>query len=160
MSSFDGISDGMISEEVVSSMMMASAAREAEIRKRQGHAKLVNELLENLPPDLMIERIKGVLYRNLAILESWQKCEEANAGQDMLAQALFSISTTLGESMKWIAMHNEIDPYAPYGDDTYVIRVQDIVLGIELEEDEEKEFVADPPKRKYDVVERDEDDEL
>jgi hypothetical protein len=147
------IPDGMMA-----AAMMASAAHEAEERKRRGHTKLVNGLLKELPPDLMIERLKGVLYRNLAVVEMWQKSEEANAGQDMLAQSMFNMSTAIGEALKWIAIHNGIDPYQPYGDDTYVIRVQDIVLGIDLDDDEE--YLVTPQKREYDQRVVEDDDEL
>jgi len=156
------IPDGMMPPGMAEAMM-ASAAREADVRKRMGHTKLVNRLLKELPPGLMIERLKGVLYRNLSVVEMWQKSEEANAGQDMLAQSMFNMSTAIGEALKWIAVHNGIDPYQPYGDDTYVIRVQDIILGIELDDDEE-ELVASQG-REYDQrvtrrAEEEEDDEL
>lgn len=156
------VPDGMMPPGMMAAAMMASAAREADERKRMGHTKLVNRLLKELPPDLMIERLKGILYRNLAVVEMWQKSEEANAGQDMLAQSMFNMSTAIGEALKWIAIHNDIDPYQPYGDDTYVIRVQDIVLGIELDEDEEEELVT-PQRREYDQRasrQVEEDDEL
>jgi hypothetical protein len=153
--------DGMMA-----AAMMASAAREAEERKRRGHTKMVNELIQVLPPDLIVERLKGVLYRNLSILESWQKSEEANAGQDMLAQSMFNLATAVGEAVKWIAVHNGLDPYEPYGDDSYVVRVQDIVLGVEIEEDgdeEESEYekeLAPVRKREYHSEQDETDDEL
>jgi hypothetical protein len=157
----DEMMEGMMSPEMMAAAMMASATREAEIRKRRGHIKMVNDLLQELPPELVIERLKGNLYRNLGVLESWQKSEETNAGQDMLASSLFNVATAVGEAVKWIAMHNGIDPYEPYGDDSYVIRVQDLLLGIEFSEgdDEEEEQLATPRKKEYDVV-KEEDDEL
>jgi len=147
-------SEEMSPQDVMAAALMASAAREADSRKRMGHTQKVNELLEMLPPDMIIERLKGSLYRNLGVLEAWQKSEEANAGQDMLAAALFSVATTVGEALKWIAVHNGLNPYEPYGDDSYVIRVQDIVLGIEFSDDESEpgggeESVSPRSKMKY-----------
>lgn len=142
-----------------------SMAEQSDIRKRQGHTRLVNQVLQELPPDLMIERIKGALYRNISIVETWQKCEEANLGQDTIADAAFKLITCLAETIKWIAINNGLDPYEPYGDDSYVVRIQDIVLGIDLEEEES---LVIPPKMEYDnkakvkktKVEHEEDDEL
>lgn len=154
--------------------MMAQAAmqKEVEEQRREAYLEKVNEILRELPPDLMIERLKSVLYRNAGILECWQKSAEANAGQDMLANSLYQMTTAVGEAIKWIANHNELDPYEPYGDDSHVLRVQDIVLGIDLdeqfEEDDDQPMVRrvildQSPRPKYDPsggAEQGEDREL
>ena len=151
---------GGISMDMLKAMSMAE---QSDIRKRQGHIMLVNQLLQELPPELMIERIKGILYRNISIVEIWQKCEEANLGQDMVADATFKLITCLAEAIKWIAINNGLDPYEPYGDDSYVVRIQDLVLGIDLEEEVS---LVTPPKMEYDKKTKvkaeveEEDDEL
>jgi hypothetical protein len=120
---------------------MAAAIREQE----EQHLKMLNESLRSMPPEEMIKRLKGVLWRLVPVLRL-SEMMQLDYGAEVLSVNLRTALSTITDALKWIGYHNEIDPMEPFGDDTTIVAIRDIVLGQEPPDVQHDTLGEDPEK--------------
>ena len=133
---------------------MAASIRQQE----EGQLRILNEVLKAMPPEEMIKRLKGVLWRLVPLLRL-SEMMQLDYGSEVLSVSLRTALVTLTDAVKWIGWNNGLDPMAGFGDDTTIIALRDMMLG------------QDPPGMKHEglksglddrphVVQNDDDPEI
>ena len=105
---------------------LASSIRQQE----EGQLRLLNEALKSMPADVVIRRLKGVLWRLLPTLRL-SEMVQMDFGGEVLSVSLRTALSALVDAVKWIGWKNGIDPLSEFGDDTTIVAIRDMMLGHE-----------------------------
>lgn len=93
-----------------------------------------NRAMRTYPPEAMINRLKMVLYRTMPMMTAVGGNENRTVSESMLLELLEQLCNSISDSIKWIAFHSDIDYNAPFGDDSLIIKFEDIILGVSLDQ--------------------------
>lgn len=93
-------------------------------------AAKTKEFLNALPASEMIEQLKQVVYRNIQLLSVMnQNYNSLSTSEKLMLENLEHLFYAVVHSLKWIALHNELDYTTPFGDSLLVQKIGDITFG-------------------------------
>jgi hypothetical protein len=88
-----------------------------------------NKTMRTLPADRMVDRLKSVLYRSMPIMTACGNNDNRTVGESVMLELMEQLCNAVSDSIKWICLHNGLDYNAPFGDDSLIIKFEDLVLG-------------------------------
>jgi len=101
----------------------------AAIRKKEDlQLTMLNEAIKVMTPDDIIRRLKMLLWR-LAPTLRLSEMVQLDYGAEVLSVSLRSAVVGITDAVKWIGWKNGLDPLAPFGDDTIIVAIRDMMLG-------------------------------
>lgn len=101
----------------------------ATIRQQEEQQiRVLNEALKEMPPEEMIKRLKGVLWRLVPLLRL-SEMVRLDFGSEVLSVSLRTALVTITDAVKWIGWNNNLDPLDGFGDDTTIVALRDMMLG-------------------------------
>lgn len=123
---------------MVSSEMIQQLREKA---KRNLDAKIegTNKTMKVLPPDKMIDRLKMVLYRTMPMMNVVGNNEAKTTSEAMLLELLEQLCNATADSIKWISFHSGVSYNAPFGDDSLIIKFEDMILGTPFDGESDQE---------------------
>jgi hypothetical protein len=121
--------------------------QEREEQARAERNAQVQQLLQQMPPEAFLERLKGILSRVCPFIVS---CEEGemDGGERMLMTAADMMLGGLVDAVRWVALHYDIDLNLPFGDDNIDLELSGLKLGVPPEEMLKPEPKKGKPKPK------------
>lgn len=122
----------------------------------EANAAQTKEYLKDLPAEKMVNELKHLIYRHIKVLAiANQSYNKLTVTEKMLLEAVEDLFDGVLNSLKWIALHDDLSYTEEFGDTILVQRVGDIIFGKPISEEHIEEELRQP--KEYDDEENEED---